>query len=351
MVATQIYIRPQMKTNSEFKPAWWLKNAHLQTVYPALLRKSAPVNTSRERLTTPDQDFLDIDYCGDGGQALVILLHGLTGSSSSLYISGLQSALSTHGFRSAALNFRGCSGESNNTSRCYHSGETGDIDFLYQTLRNRHPTLPIAVVGFSLGGNVLLKWLGEQAGKLDLFAATAVSVPLLLDKCATRLDQGFSRIYRNSLLVELKQYLHDKHSHLLETGNDAEAAKLSALGSLSGITSFWQYDDSVVARLYGFNSAADYYNRSSSRPFLQAIKVPTLVIQADDDPFMTPDVLPHTGELSDTVELEITSGGGHVGFISGNTPFKPDYWLEHRIPAFLALHLNKSQVPPAKPTS
>ena len=329
-----------MLIKTTFKSAWWLNNAHLQTLYPALMRKTPPPSgLRRERLKTPDNDFIDIDWCGEGKQPLIILLHGLTGSSQSGYIKGLQRTLLLHEFRSVALNFRGCSGEYNHSARCYHSGETEDIQFLYQTLRQREPDTPFAAVGFSLGGNVLLKWLGEQGDQLSLFAAIAVSVPLVLSRCATKLDKGFSRIYRKNLLRELKQHVQAKQRHLEKLGNLQEANRIGQLGDLSKINSFWQYDDRVVARLHGFKNVQDYYQRSSSRQFLESIAITTLLIQAVDDPFMTKDVLPDLDELSSTVHLEITQGGGHVGFIAGDTPFKPDYWLEQRIPEFLKQHL------------
>jgi predicted alpha/beta-fold hydrolase len=319
-----------------FKPAWWLSNSHLQTIYPALLRKTPdPPDYRRERLTTPDYDFIDIDYCGTGNQPLIILIHGLTGSSQSDYIKGLQSALLKQGFRSAALNFRGCSGQSNNRARSYHSGETEDIHFLYQTLREREPDTPLGAVGFSLGGNVLLKWLGEQGEQLKLFAAVAVSVPLLLGPCATKLDKGFAKCYRGRLLNALKVYMRNKLQHLESIGQSQEALKIKELGDLSAINSFWQYDDRVVAKLHGFNDVHDYYRRSSSRQYLKSISVPTLVIQAVDDPFMTKEVLPGLDEISPHVHLELTQRGGHVGFVSGSIPFKPKYWLEQRIPEFL----------------
>ncbi len=324
-----------------FKPAWWLNNAHLQTLYPALMRKTqAPPGLQRERLITPDNDFIDIDWCGESNRPLVILLHGLTGSSQSGYIKGLQLALLAEGFRCVTLNFRGCSGEYNHSARCYHSGETEDIHFLYQTLRLREPDTPLAAVGFSLGGNVLLKWLGEQGTQLSLFAAVAVSVPLVLSACATKLDNGFSKIYRENLLRELKQYVQEKQRHLEKIGKDKEASKIEQLGDLSHIKSFWQYDDLVVARLHGFNNVQDYYQRSSSRQFLKFIAVTTLLIQALDDPFMTEAALPELAELSSSVHLEITQAGGHVGFIAGENPFKPDYWLDRRIPEFLQQQLS-----------
>lgn len=332
-----------MLIKSRFKPAWWLNNPHLQTLYPALLRKPPSPDLKRERLITDDSDFIDIDFCGDHAQQqqpLIILLHGLTGSSQSKYIKGLQQALLNQGLRSAALNFRGCSGEYNHSSRCYHSGETGDIEFLYRTLRAREPDTPMAAVGFSIGGNVLLKWLGEQGGNVDLFAAAAISVPLVLNTCADKLDNGFSKLYRASLLRELKEYVRLKQQHLESLGKSEEAEILRQVGDLDNITSFWQYDDRVVAKLYDFANVDDYYQRSSSRQFLQAISVPTLLIQAQDDPFMTPEVLPELAELSSSVSLEITQGGGHVGFVSGNNPFHAEYWLEQRIPEFLQQQLS-----------
>jgi uncharacterized protein len=338
-----------MFINTKFKPAWWLNNTHLQTLYPALMRKIPPLSglLRRERLMTPDDDFIDVDWYGEGNQPLIILLHGLTGSSQSSYIKGLQIALSSEGFRSVALNFRGCSGEYNHSARCYHSGETEDIHFLYQTLRQREPDTPFAAVGFSLGGNVLLKWLGEQGDKLSLFAAIAVSVPLVLSTCATKLDNGFAKIYRENLLRELKHYVLAKQRYLEKLGNFKEAGKIEQLGDLSGIKSFWEYDDQVVARLHGFKNVQDYYQRSSSRQFLKSIAITTLLIQAIDDPFMTEEVLPDLDELSSSIHLEITQGGGHVGFIAGENPFKPTYWLEQRIPEFLRQHLSFVCVNPA----
>ncbi len=329
-----------MIIQSSFKPAWWLKNTHLQTIFPAFFRTlPSPSTLKRERLSTRDNDFLDIDCCGEAGQPIVILLHGLTGSSESGYIKGLQHTLAQRGLRTVALNFRGCSGESNRLARCYHSGETEDIHFLYQTLRAREPETPMAAIGFSLGGNVLLKWLGEQGDRLDLFAAIAVSVPMVLSICANKLDSGFSKIYRKNLLNELKQYVRLKLQHLETLGIETEAEKIRQLGNLADINSFWQYDDVVVAKLHGYRDVHDYYQRSSSRQFLKSIAVPTLVIQAADDPFMTVEVLPEAHELSPSVLLEITQSGGHVGFVTGAYPFRPRYWLEQRIPEFLTLHL------------
>jgi predicted alpha/beta-fold hydrolase len=330
--------------SSTFNSAWWLRNCHLQTLFPSLFRNITAPELRRERLITPDGDFVDVDWCGnDENQPLVILLHGLSGSSQSVYIKGLQHALLQNNFRCVALNFRGCSGELNNLARCYHLGETEDVDFLYQTLREREPKTLIAAVGFSLGANVLLKWLGEKQNTVKLFSAVAVSTPFVLSACATKLDNGFSKLYRDNLLKELKAFIYEKGLHLENIGNVSEAEKIKQCGDLSKITSFWEYDNQVVAQLHGFKDVSDYYARSSSRQFLKTIAIPTLLIQAQDDPFMTADVIPTSNELSPCVQLEITKHGGHVGFVSGLNPFSPVYWLEQRVPSFLKLTINNSQ--------
>lgn len=324
-------------SNQTFKPAWWLSSPHLQTLFPTLARKVKPVSHyQRERLTTPDNDFIDIDWCNkESNQPLVVLLHGLAGSSQSSYILGLQHVFYQQGFKSVALNFRGCSGKPNNLAKGYHSGETGDINFLYQTLRQREPETSMAIVGFSLGGNVLLKWLGEQENNITLTCAVAVSVPLQLGICATKLDQGFSKIYRNHLISHLINYIQNKHDHLKSKGFHKEAKKIADLGDLSSIKSFWEYDNKIVAKLHQFKDVHDYYQRSSSRQFLKIIRIPTKIIQAADDPFMTKEILPSQSELSDAVQFELLNTGGHVGFISGHIPFKPNYWLEQTISDYL----------------
>ncbi len=326
--------------NSTFKPAWWLKNCHGQTLFSTLFRRVPALELHRERLVTPDGDFLDIDWCNvHSDSPLVVLLHGLSGSSKSSYILGLQHALQKNNIRSVALNFRGCSGEHNNTSRCYHSGETEDIDFLYHTLRNREPHTHFSVVGFSLGANMLLKWLGEKGHSVNLSSAVAVSTPFLLSLCANKLDNGFSKLYRANLLGELKTYINDKYLHLQKQGNFSEAQKIKQCGDLANITSFWEYDNRVVAKLYDFKDVHDYYAKASSRRFLKSIAVPTLLIHAQDDPFMTAEVVPSVSELASCVKLELTKHGGHVGFISGKNPLRPVYWLEDRIVAFLKENL------------
>ncbi len=287
----------------------------------------------------PDGDFIDLDWTGleHEGRPLVIILHGLTGSSESQYAWGLQAALLRRCWTSVVLNFRGCSGEINRLPRAYHSGETGDLDSLVRWLRSqpRFQARPIAAVGYSLGGNVLLKWLGEQGADAPLCTAVAVSVPYDLQACQRKLDSPAARIYRDHLLGNLLQAATLKREHYRRTAATEFLQHHLGLGPLDGISTLWEFDDRITAPLHAFDGAADYYARCSSRPFLHAIRVPVLLIHAVDDPLVDADAIPTASELADGTVLELSQRGGHVGFVSGNLPGSPCYWLEERIPDHL----------------
>ncbi len=327
-----------MIIESPFKPASWLKNAHLQSVWPALVSRGSGIFRHRERVITPDNDFLDLDWCqADQCQPhnpLVIIMHGLAGSSSSAYVTGLQSSLQSLDWRSVAINFRGCSGEPNRTVRGYYSGDTDDIDFIYQLLRTREPRSPIFVVGFSLGANILLKWLGEQGSSLDIAAAAAVSVPFRLDYCADHMDTGFAKTYQFRLVRHMRRCVQLRLKMFERNGEIEQARCLRNLGQLRGYRNFRKIDHHVTAPLHGFNSAEHYYQRCSSGFFLNKIQSPVLIIQAKDDPFMPASVIPDTAQLSTSTTLELSQGGGHIGFIGGENPWRPEYYLDQRIPAW-----------------
>ena len=320
-------------SNAPFKPAWWLPGPHAQTLWPYLLRRLPNVARRRERLELPDGDFLDLDWTGDGNGPLAVVLHGLEGSSRSHYAAGIMHALRLHGWRSVLLHFRGCSGTPNRLARGYHAGETGDLDYVVRLLRQREPLTPLAVVGYSLGGNVLLKWLGEQGAQAPIIGAVAVSVPFTLANAAVRLNRGVSRLYQWSLLHRLRASLRQKWHGM---GRVDDAAMLDSLHSLH------EFDDRVTAPLHGFAGADDYYAQSSSRGFLHRIRIPTLILQSRDDPFMTPDGLPSPQELSACIDFELLDSGGHVGFVSGSSPWRARYYPEERLPAFLNKQLAKS---------
>ena len=321
---------------SLFRPARWLPGGHSQTLFSVLFRRAPRLQRRRERLTLSDGDFLDLDWYGpDSPDApLVILLHGLTGSSSSLYILGQQRALAAQGWPSVAVNWRGCSGEPNQRARSYHSGASEDLAEVVDHLSQQHPGRTLAAVGYSLGGNVLLKYLGETGPDCRLRAAAAISVPFRLDQSADRIRQGFSRVYQTRFLRDLLAYTRNKQRLFAHQGLHAEHARLRAIGSLEGMDSFWDFDHRVTAPLHGFASAEDYYRRCSSRYFLSAIRVPTLIIQALDDPFVFPHTVPELAELAPGTEMELYPKGGHVGFIEG-PPWRPNYYLERRLPEWL----------------
>lgn len=323
-----------------FRPARWLPGGHLQTLFSPLLRRRPQLPRQRQRLALSDGDFLDLDWYGPESTAgpCIILLHGLTGSAESPYILGQQQALAARGWRSVAVNWRGCSGEPNQRARSYHSGASDDLAEVVSHLRQQLPQHDLAAVGYSLGGNVLLKYLGECGADCPLQAAAAVSVPFRLDQCADRIGEGFSRVYQARFLRDLLAYVANKRRLFAHHSLSAEQARLDALGTLEGMDSLWDFDDRVTAPLHGFASAADYYQRCSSRFFLAGIQVPTLIVQALNDPFVYPHSVPELAELSASTRMELHPRGGHVGFIEG-PPWRPGYYLERRLPEWLAQQL------------
>lgn len=311
-----------------FKPPWWLKNPHLQTLWASLIRR--PVKNlvlTRERLELPDGDFLDLEWTNNRKQGpIIVILHGFEGSIDSHYAKGMLQAIVKKNWRGLFMHFRGCSGEPNRLAHSYHSGETGDIATLISELKKREPNTPIAAIGFSLGGNVLLKWLGETGANNPLSAAIAVCVPFELKKAVGRIGQGFSKIYQWYFLQCLRKRLEFKFS---------KTPRPSYLPAYFAFKTLPEFDDKVTAPLHGFSDHEDYYSKASSRAYLKTIQVPTLIVHAKDDPFMTEDIIPDMNEISDKVFLEVTESGGHVGFVMGDAPWKVEYWLEHRLPVFL----------------
>ncbi|MBD3671516.1 MAG: hydrolase [Gammaproteobacteria bacterium] len=319
-----------------FRPALWLPGPNLQTLWAGLVRKRPHIMTRRERLELPDGDFIDLDWADAGldeTSPLVIVVHGLEGSIRSRYAAGIMKTLHALGIRTVLMNLRGCSGEPNRLARRYHSGDTGDLAYLVDWVRARQPDAELGAVGYSLGGNVLLKWLGETGSDNPLTTAVAVSVPFQLKRSSQRLGHGLSRLYERVLLRSLKRSIEEKLARF-ELPLDA--------GELANISSMYEFDDRVTAPLHGFQDAEEYYERASSRQFLGSIQTPTLILHAEDDPFMYPDVAPTTGELSPQVQLELSRHGGHVGFVSG-PPWAPRYWLDQRISLWLTERLGSTQ--------
>ena len=303
---------------TEFRSPRWLLGGHLRTIWPALFAPRPIVRWQRVRWETPDGDFLDLDWLADGGTAsapLVAMFHGLEGSSDSHYCRAMMAALASRGWRGVVVHWRGCSGEPNRLARAYHSGDSAEVDWVLRRLR------PDFIVGVSLGGNAMLKWLGEQA--LDappVRAAVSVCAPQDLEAGARALAGGINRLYGR---------------HFLKTLIPKSLAKLERFPGLYDANSvrsardFFDFDGAVTAPLHGFRDAFDYWERSSCKPFLAAIEVPTLVINPLDDPFLPARVLARPNEVSSAVRLEYPASGGHVGFTTGRPPGRLD-WLAQR---------------------
>lgn len=318
-------------TPEQFSPPWWAKSPHIQTILPVMTKIDKPL-VNRERLELSDGDFIDLDWCGQpqNGQPIALLVHGLEGSSDSHYARRMLARCQQQGLTALVHHHRSCSGHPNRLARSYHSGDTRDLAHTLTILKSRFPDSTILACGYSLGGNVLTKYLGEQGQNSLIERAAVVSAPLQLGACAERLKSGFSKVYQSYLIRQLQAKTLEKVNHP-ELGNQMPltADKVDAL------TTFYQFDDAVTAPLHGFDGVHDYYQRASGMPFLAHIQVPTLVLHAGDDPFMTAEVIPPTELLSDKVVYELQPFGGHVGFINGGLPWRPRYYLEPRILYFL----------------
>jgi predicted alpha/beta-fold hydrolase len=326
---------------SHFTPAWWLPGPHLQTVGARILRSLDGVVSERERIELDDGDFVDLDWAVEvGGTSpapdapLVLVLHGLEGSSRSEYVLEMQRALARVGLASAALNFRSCSGEPNRLPRFYHAGDTRDPATVLELLRARFPDRPFGAVGFSLGGNVLLKYLGERgrdsADDAALGAAVAISPPFDLATGVVTVERGLSRGYQRYLLRKLQRKVRAKAGMLQD---HVDVTALLAARSLR------EFDELGTAPLSGFRDWPDYYARASSKQFLPYVRRPTLVIRALDDPFLNAEAVPPP-ELTTNPLIEgvFPRSGGHVGFVGGS-PWAPEFWAERTAAEFLAAKL------------
>jgi predicted alpha/beta-fold hydrolase len=286
----------------------------------------------RERWETQDGDFLDLDHAFDGTQdsraPLVVVLHGLEGSSRSKYALQTYRAIHDAGARAVGLNFRGCSGELNRLPRSYHSGETEDLAFVLERLRER-TDVPMGLIGFSLGGNILLKFLGErgEAARDLVAAASVISVPYDLAAGALFLQRPGGWIYRSFLLRKLRRKIKAKRALLPKT---------LEIDRIARARSFHAFDDAATAPLHGFAGADDYYARSSSRSFLESIRVPTMLIHALDDPFVPGHAVPHDEvRRNPYLVSRFSRDGGHVGFVSGAAPWRLSFWAEKEAARFV----------------
>ncbi len=316
--------------HSDYQPPQFLWNGHLQTIVPSLFRK-VPVSYERERLTTPDDDFLDLDWSVKTGQTkLVILSHGLEGDSTRQYIAGMVRHLNNHGYDCLAWNFRSCSGEMNRQLRMYHSGATDDLDTVVnQAVAKGYED--ISLVGYSLGGNLTLKYLGEYADRLPSAVRRAVvfSVPLDLAASSGMLSRGFSRVYVRRFLKHLRLKVEGKEKLFPQHISSKNYRRLRTL---------IDFDNQYTAPLHGFEDAWDYYRRNSSIHFLDRINVPTLVVNAQNDPMLAPECFPEAlARKLSCVWMEFPEEGGHCGFPPADSKNEV-YWSEERALRFLKEH-------------
>lgn len=324
-----------MKTLPAFEPAWWLKHAHLQTIWSEVMRPRVDLSLTHEKFELADGDFLELSWARGKRPAIVIIVHGLGGSVNSPYVRGMIKALNAYDFSSVALHLRGCGREPNRHATVFHGGHTCDVAEVISALKKKHPRHQIFVIGFSIGGNILLKYLGEYRERSLVDAAVAISVPFLIQETQRNLSRGFSNFYQQYLLTRLKFILLRKIVRTRCEGID--------LWSVIIARNLQHFDNLVTAPLHGFKDAQDYYHQSSSHYYLRDIVTKTLIIHAKDDPFFPQSSLPKESDLSKTTSLMLTQSGGHVGFIGGGTPRNPDYWLENIVPQYLLNALPKTK--------
>ncbi len=323
-----------------FVPAWFLPGPHLQSVWGPLVRPRRFGSLSRERLVLPDGDEVFLDHShGPQGSPRVLLIHGLEGSSHSFYIQGLLRQVSRRGWRGVAMNLRSCARDPadprkrlpNLRPRLYHSGETEDIGFVIRTLAARESDTLLFAVGVSLGGNMLLKWLGENPAQSLLAAAATISVPFDLAAGSRYMETAIGRLYVSGFLVSLRPKVLSIAERFPTVGDRLNLAAVLAART------FFEFDAAATAPLCGFSSADDYYRRSSSEPFLPRIAVPTLCLAAEDDPFLPPAILRRLQRTDlGKVTLLTTGSGGHAGFVAFGRAAALSYWAEEEVVRWLA---------------
>jgi len=318
-----------LSESSPYHAPWWLPGGNLQTLYGALIGPSFAL-WKRERWDAPDGDFIDVDRVpGPAGAPLVALFHGLEGGSGSHYACALARALVRRGWRGAVPHFRGCSGEPNRLPRAYHSGDADEIGWILRRLRSESSGAPLFAAGVSLGGNALLKWLGQDADAENVVtAAAAVSAPVDLMAAGDALGRGFNLVYAKMFLVTLKKKAESKLERFPGLFDAHTAQRARTLRA---------FDDVVTAPLHGFRDTNDYWTRASAKPVLKDIAVPTLLLNACNDPFLPESALPRSDEVSSRVRREFPDQGGHASFVTAPFPGNLD-WLPRRVLAFFAEH-------------
>ncbi len=318
-------------TATSFCPPFWLRNSHAQTIVPALFRRPPPLALRSEALELSDGDILRLFWGpDDGARPLVAILHGLGGAATSSYVLGLINALRAVGIASVVMQYRGAGGQPNRLDCFYHAAATADLDETVAALRRRFPNRPIALAGYSLGASIILNWLAERQDEAAVAAAAVVSPPFDLAACADHIDRGLARIYQWDLLRSLKRMLRLKYRD-----RDSAAVDLSVLRRIRTLR---QFDDLFTAPMHGFGTAAEYYRLASCAQRLHAIRRTTLIVHAQDDPFIPASTIPAASTLPDHITLELHRHGGHVGFVA-SSKHGGMRWLDRRLARWLAERL------------
>ncbi len=308
--------------SSSYRAPLWIGGKHAQTIIPALFRKVEGITYTRERIETEDKDFLDIDWSKKGHERLVIISHGLEGSTRQPYALGMGRMFNQHGWDSLAWNFRSCSGEINRSKLLYHAGITGDLKHVIFHALATYPYKEIMLIGFSLGGNITLKYIGDECDNLppQITKACTFSVPCDLYACIRSLSSGINRVYLNRFLVTLKAKMLKKAAMFPDVFAGIDIEK---------IQDFIDFDNKITAPFYGFKDATHYYVSCSSKHSIRKIRIPTLIVNAQNDPFLHPACFPHEEcQRSSCVYFESPYDGGHEGFIKRS--LHGVYWSEER---------------------
>lgn len=327
-----------------FVAPWWARNPHVQTMWGKFFRRASTTPTRHERWETPDDDFIDLVRLAPRDderlgpverRPRLVLLHGLEGGTDSHYVHGFFDEAWRRGWGMDLLLHRTCGPELNRARRFYHSGETSDLAFVVDRLVRERPDASLVACGVSLGGNILLKYLGERGDDVphQLRAAAGISVPFDLARGSRYIEQGFSRVYQENFLRSLRRKVEAKRARFPDL---PDASRLATVRTL------WDFDDTVTAPVHGFRDAADYYARSSSLGYLARVRIPTLLLSAIDDPFLPPDVLDEVRTIArenPALHVEFTPNGGHGGFVGGPVPWQAEYYAERRAFEFGAAFL------------
>ncbi len=322
---------------SSYVAPWWLPGGHLQTIAPARLMPLPRVQYRRERWDTHDGDFIDVDFALPeppvNDAPVLVLFHGLEGDSQSHYARAIMRWFTDRGWRGLVVHFRGCSGEANRLPRAYHSGDSDEADWILRAVRTRWPAAALSAVGVSLGGNMLAKWAGEREQSASFITAGAsIGSPLDLAAGGAALGRGVNMIYTRAFLATLKKKALAKLQQFPEIGRGSEYAQ-----RLRSSRNLYEFDNEYTAPLHGFRDTDDYWERASGKRWLQSVRIPYLVLNARNDPFVPEASLPQPNQVSPSVELEQPAEGGHIGFARGPWPGRIDF-IAQRLHQFFAQH-------------